>query len=352
MHFKGFLQMSKYPAQIDNSQNLPLVVDNLTPIRGAIFNKLRNAVIAIESVLGTQPAGTYTNVKSRLETIENITGNLEIIKLNKDLGGDLNNPTVIGIQGYPVSTIPPALNNALIWNGISWSPTALPETELPPGTYVGETLVWNGTAFSPDFIYQDSLYPVFTQSLTSDIVLVEVGSTITNPTFTASYTELPLLAELTDNMFNTPLNVTTTPTLFNSNNNFTKNNYGDTVIFTLVAVQRNFTKTATHEIQWGQKVYYGTDIAGQLGESFIKGLNNQLTNTKDITLSFTVNAGNKIYYACRSAYGDMTFSVNNMSGGFTKVQTISLTNDFGFTENYDLYESDYAGLGSLVITIN
>jgi hypothetical protein len=115
--------MPKYPAQIDNSQSLPTAVDNLTPVQGSIFNKLRDAVIAVESELGVKPSGSYTTVRARLDTLEGIIGNLQIIELHKDLGGTLENPLVIGIQGRPVSTVVPQFGEVLVWDGISWTPT-------------------------------------------------------------------------------------------------------------------------------------------------------------------------------------------------------------------------------------
>jgi collagen type VII alpha len=114
--------MPKYPAQIDTTQSLPTAVDNLTPVQGAIFNKLRDAVISIQSELGVKPSATYTTVKARVDVVENAVGNLQVIQLNQDLGNTLNNPYVIGIQGRPVSSIAPLLNEVLSWNGVAWAP--------------------------------------------------------------------------------------------------------------------------------------------------------------------------------------------------------------------------------------
>jgi hypothetical protein len=114
--------MPQYPAQIDTSSSLPTAVDNLTPVQGSIFNKLRDAVISVEQELGVKPSGSYSTVRARLDNLETVVGNLQIISLAGDLGGTLHNPLVIGIQGKPVSTVAPTLNQVLAWNGIAWSP--------------------------------------------------------------------------------------------------------------------------------------------------------------------------------------------------------------------------------------
>ena len=114
--------MTKYPAEIDNNLSLPSSIDNLTPIDAKAFNNLRDAIIAIESELGTKPSGSFSDVKSRISSLEAIIGNLQIIKLDQDLGGTLKKPKVIGIQGRPVSNVVPGVGQSLIWNGIAWIP--------------------------------------------------------------------------------------------------------------------------------------------------------------------------------------------------------------------------------------
>ncbi len=111
----------KYPAQIDDQTSLPVVVDK-TPISPAIINKLRQAILAIESELGVKPGGLNSTVKAKLDSLSNIINNLNNIELAGDLGGETNSPKIIGIQGRPISTIEPEIGQSLLWNGISWIP--------------------------------------------------------------------------------------------------------------------------------------------------------------------------------------------------------------------------------------
>jgi len=40
-----------------------------------------------------------------------------------DLSGNYPGPTVVALQSYPINNAAPALNNLLVWNGTSWTPT-------------------------------------------------------------------------------------------------------------------------------------------------------------------------------------------------------------------------------------
>jgi hypothetical protein len=117
--------MIKYPASIDTSLELPTVIDNVTPINGALLNNMRDAILALENELGIKPSGIYTNVRTRIAATEVAVGNLQIISLAKDLGGTLALPLIIGLQGTPVSSTIPTTNQALVFNGIRWAPATL-----------------------------------------------------------------------------------------------------------------------------------------------------------------------------------------------------------------------------------
>ena len=60
-----------------------------------------------------------------------------------------------------------------------------------------------------------------------------------------------------------------------------------------------------------------------------------------------------IYYCAPSAYGYPFLSVNGLIGGFEKVnvEPVAFTNSFGYTENYDVYKSDYFNLGETLVKV-
>lgn len=63
-----------YPCDIDSSDQLPIVVDNQTPVKAEVVNRHRESIIAVESELGINPSGTYTTVRARLDALEGLVG--------------------------------------------------------------------------------------------------------------------------------------------------------------------------------------------------------------------------------------------------------------------------------------
>lgn len=116
---------TQYPGKIDDNTSLPNALDNITAVQADVVNRLKGAILAIESELGTKPSGVYANLKTRLTNIESSINALEIIELAKDLGGTLDLPQVIGIRGVPVANATPVADQVLSFNGLTWIPKTL-----------------------------------------------------------------------------------------------------------------------------------------------------------------------------------------------------------------------------------
>jgi hypothetical protein len=67
--------MSSFPASLDNFTSLVDTVDDMEAVN---VNELQDAIEAIETELGTDPAGTATDVKTRLARLMDGPGNLSL----------------------------------------------------------------------------------------------------------------------------------------------------------------------------------------------------------------------------------------------------------------------------------
>jgi hypothetical protein len=117
---------SKYPNAIDDQLSMPLTVDLITPISAIVVNRLRDAIIAVQSELGTQPSGTFGTVRARLDDLrsEITTINAAIVALQAAdvalaalIDGALKAPVLANqIDESQRITIPLALNENIAVN--------------------------------------------------------------------------------------------------------------------------------------------------------------------------------------------------------------------------------------------
>ena len=125
-----------------------------------------------------------------------------------------------------------------------------------------------------------------------------------------------------------------------------------TVVLT-VKDDRGASASETASIQWLNGVYTGAAAAPTtIDSAFILTLTKSLQSGKGKT--FTVNAatGAYIWYACPVSYGTPNFNVGGFDGGFSKVATFDFTNSSGYTEEYQVWRSDNAGLGSTTVKVS
>ena len=103
-------------------------------------------------------------------------------------------------------------------------------------------------------------------------------------------------------------------------------------------------------------VYYGISaIPETYNSAFVLGLENRMASNSHLSsISARPLAGEYIYYCAPTSFGECAFMFNNFVGGFTLIETISVTNAGGKTEAYNIYKSNQANLGvngAITITI-
>jgi hypothetical protein len=383
---RGPLMATTYPAQIDTTQSLPTVVDNSTPVQGIVFNRLRDAVIAIESALGTQPGGIYANVSSRIGNLETIVGNLQIIQLDQDLGGTLAEPLVVGLQGRPVSSTAPHDGYVLTWTGLAWAPALgggggggdfVANNDLDgTGTFQtviglynhplsatfptdGAVPIWDGVVYEIRPLTADDILPGFNITAfyeSGSVTAVECGFTVTNPSFAASYSSPASSATIVNtDAIDSPLVLSPPYTSGTVIGSFSHSVVDSVVTFTLSAYSGALNRLDYAYIYWEPRSFGGLGSAGAVSATATGVpsaiLNGGLGTLSDEGIQYT-DVGNaygpfnpisqKIYLLLQHTASPHTFKDQN---GFAFSMTGSSPTVFNFTNQYgavismDLYES-------------
>lgn len=115
------------------------------------------------------------------------------------------------------------------------------------------------------------------------------------------------------------------------------------------------TKSATASVNFYNKYYFGcASNPDVIDSAFIKGLtlhSDWASSRPTFTNTPDVEAGKYIWYAHPKHLGASNFKMGGFPGGFGEAQTVSFTNDSGYTEDYYLYRSIEAGLGNMEIQV-
>jgi hypothetical protein len=193
--------------------------------------------------------------------------------------------------------------------------------------------------------------PVLSAPLT-----LEVGQQSVNPQFNASYAGtpgVPNFAELDDDDGNPAQDVLLVPNPITRAFTYVRSGIGQTVRFTLSASESGGPLLTDDVLfTWLARAFWGVGAPGQTSEAFIEALaNNALASARQRTFTVDAAVGESIYYAYPESFGDGTFFNNGFEGGFLPKTVVSVTNPFGVTMNYNLYESALTGLGSTTIEV-
>jgi hypothetical protein len=179
-------------------------------------------------------------------------------------------------------------------------------------------------------------------SLSLDKTIVEQGSTVNSvvASWSCSKTVVSQTFEGVDIDASLRIKTYTTPITDDKTFTLTSTTSGGTTV----------TKTAT--LSFANGVYYGKSSSVTYDSALISSLTKVLSDSKARTITVTAGTGEYIYYALPTRLGTPTFSVGGFTGGFDLVATVSYTNSSNYTENYYVYKSTNANLGSTTVTIS
>lgn len=188
--------------------------------------------------------------------------------------------------------------------------------------------------------------------------IVELGSTVTNPTFSASYIGTPSAATLDDGTG--AVDLTTPFTSFGLGRTYTKSAVGSSQPFTLWATDGTTEANRTISINWWPMVYYGVAaVPGAYDQTFvlttIAPQGSVLAGSRQRTVSYDAAPGQKLFYIYPDTFGGVPANFRDANtgweAGFSKSATVAVTNSFGVTVSYAVWESDQTGLGLVSIQI-
>ena len=191
-------------------------------------------------------------------------------------------------------------------------------------------------------ILQELLYvPISISSLSLSKSVVEIGDILSGLVVTWSYNKEDIVSQ----KFN-GLEVGIDDREYTETEDIASNK-----TYTLEVNDGKNTVTKSATVKFLNGKYYGVAQEGTYDSDFIKGLTKVLAENKNG--NFTVNCGENefIYFCIPTRFGTPRFSVGGFEGGFFKVDTIEFTNNFGYSENYDIYRSDNSSLGNTTVNV-
>lgn len=203
--------------------------------------------------------------------------------------------------------------------------------------------IYENTNAIADLLYK----PIQINTLAANPSQVEIGSIVNDVSLEFVMNKKPTSATLDG----TAKTITTA----SGSINLTNLSYSTNKTWTLVVTdERGASSTKNATLSFLNKAYWGTALSTpNINRTFILSLGNSvLTTTKARTINVNASTGEYIYYAIPSRFGACTFTVGGFLGGINKISTFSFTNSSGYAENYDVYRSDNANLGTQTVVIS
>lgn len=123
--------------------------------------------------------------------------------------------------------------------------------------------------------------------------------------------------------------------------------------FTLTATDEKGTITTSEKwLYFYNGIYYGAAAQPtSIDSAFVLSLSKELRSDKKPNFAVDAEENQYIWYCLPQRLGTCIFNVCGLDGGFDLVDTISFTNASGYTEDYYIYRSDNASLGSTTVRV-
>lgn len=194
-----------------------------------------------------------------------------------------------------------------------------------------------------DILDQLLYVPIAINSFNNNVGTVETGQTITDVKLTWSFNKTPATLTLgKDAQDVNSTGVTLTDQTITAN-----------TTYTLTAGDGKNTATKQTWITFLNGVYsgVGTATGDAINKDFVADLTKVLSDSIARDFTVTADADSYVYYAFPHRLGTPKFFVGGFEGGFTLAKTFDYENPSGYTESYDVYQSNNKGLGTITVTV-
>lgn len=148
------MSYSIYPEGIDGYSQLPIAIDNKTDVDAKSVNRLRDAVVNIETELGILPSGDEATLSDRIKTIEERLKNVEV----SGSGISLDDLATIAETGSASDLVTGKISDARL-NTTAVTPGSYTNTDLTVDEYGRITAASSGTSSSSLNIYSPLVPP-------------------------------------------------------------------------------------------------------------------------------------------------------------------------------------------------
>lgn len=208
----------------------------------------------------------------------------------------------------------------------------------------GVVLIKSGGIWVPSALTMDLIGPAFDATFSGGGT-VEDGATITNPSFSATYTSTPTSVTIHDSVNATPANVPLPATSITRTGTRVLTGLGTTWTFTLTATQGAIVKTKTATYTSKRRLYYGAAADGTFNAAFITSLGSSvLVSSFGQTLTGSVLAGQRFVFAYDESMGAPDVTADGFATELNVLATgVSVTNANGVVISYTILGTDIYG---------
>lgn len=181
-------------------------------------------------------------------------------------------------------------------------------------------------------------------SFSNNLGNVEKGTSYEVVTFAWSINKTPTTLSLNGELIDASLKTLRYPTTVTSNTTFTLR----------ATDEKGSTSTKRTTITFLNGIYYGASTLktiNDINSDFILSLTKSLASSYKKTFTVNPGADEYIYFAYPTNMGTPNFYVGGFEGGFETIGTLEFTNAHNYTENYTVYVSSNANLGSTTVEV-